>query len=1149
MFEFIIGTSGTGKTKRCLDDICAALQKDPLGPPLILLLPEHMTFKLEQQLAAMTKEQGGFSRAFVFGFRRLCHNILSQSCSDEKTRLSEIGKVLLLSHTVAESKSELTALAHIARQHHFTASLAELVDELKTYGVSAEDLKEAAQDVSEAQFGQKLHDIALLYERFQKEMQPRFNDGAEMLPLATQKIAASSWLEGAEIWLDGFSFFNPQEILLITALLKKTKNAHITLCLDEPESAQNDLETSLFYRPSKTYREMKSLCQKLSLTTKTTILKETHRFLSLALQTVKDNLFHFRSLEKKQVPTGLAITEAANARLEVHAVATKILQLCHEAGFHYRDIGVIYRSESYEPLLRDTFGKFKLPFFSDQKRLFIHHPLAELICSSLEAVQGWQYEPLMRCLKTDFFPLTRDEVDLIENYVLQFGIKGKKRWLANWEFSSKKYQTEEKKQKQLALINEIKKRALTPLEIFSNELANASDVRDYTTALYNFLCLLEVPQKLSLWQEEATSQGRLADASEHRQIWQDTITLMDQLVESCGALLLDTKKYAVILSDGLDALKIAMIPPGLDYVSISKLDQNSLENKQIIFILGANDGIMPRKGMLNSLLNEADRLVLSDLGIKLSHSSSEDSFAENFLLYRAFTLARRFLFISYTLSDSENKSLGRSCLIDRLLNIFSFDEKSFFSLLLDQRDENDALSRLATPDFAIAQLISALRLYRESGEIYPFWQDVYNFLLTDDSLKTRLKGALDGLFASAPPPKLSRAIARQLYAPKGVLSGSVTRFESFNSCPFSHFSRYALRLEERPEFAFTPLDLGNFLHDTLYNFGQALLDKKLDWASLHDAQSDAFCDEALKAVIDNLPSDILLSSGQYRHLLRRLSQTAHKTIDRLRQFATNSQFKTIAVEKTFGRGDLRPVRHQLNDNLVLNVNGKIDRIDSDGKHLLIIDYKSSEKSNISVTQVYYGLKLQLLTYMLAALNSAGLLNLKDPLPAGILYCFLFHRAPLSFKQKATSSTIEAALKKELRMPGWLLDDQEVIKNIDASLSFIKPSFTKQGTLSKTSFESVKTSDEFEALIKYCSYMLQKTGQDIMSGNIAVRPYKADKKSACAFCPYHAVCRFEEGIEGYSPLNICLEGNSSTQKEFLQKIFSIIAQLNNTDKNE
>ena len=66
MLEIISGRAGSGKTAYCLEQIKNKLLAQPVGDAIILLLPEHMTYKAERELAAMLAKEGrGFCRCYV----------------------------------------------------------------------------------------------------------------------------------------------------------------------------------------------------------------------------------------------------------------------------------------------------------------------------------------------------------------------------------------------------------------------------------------------------------------------------------------------------------------------------------------------------------------------------------------------------------------------------------------------------------------------------------------------------------------------------------------------------------------------------------------------------------------------------------------------------------------------------------------------------------------------------------------------------------------------------------------------------------------------------------------------------------------------------------------------------------------------------
>ena len=145
--DFIIGRAGTGKTHACLTAMQQKMTERPLGPALILLLPEHMTYKAERELATMMKKNGqGFFRAYVFGFRRFARQILLETGGD-LPRISDVGRRLLLQKLLLQHQKDkdLTVFARAARQRGFTETLSDAIKEIKSYRLTTDKLRQAAE--------------------------------------------------------------------------------------------------------------------------------------------------------------------------------------------------------------------------------------------------------------------------------------------------------------------------------------------------------------------------------------------------------------------------------------------------------------------------------------------------------------------------------------------------------------------------------------------------------------------------------------------------------------------------------------------------------------------------------------------------------------------------------------------------------------------------------------------------------------------------------------------------------------------------------------------------------------------------------------------------------------------------------------------
>ena len=95
-----------------------------------------------------------------------------------------------------------------------------------------------------------------------------------------------------------------------------------------------------------------------------------------------------------------------------------------------------------------------------------------------------------------------------------------------------------------------------------------------------------------------------------------------------------------------------------------------------------------------------------------------------------------------------------------------------------------------------------LRPASEGKETDDVWWALYDWACSH-GWKERAAQAVQGLFHRNQPLRLPATLVKRLYAPDGVLRGSVTKFEQYRSCPFAYFARYGLLLEERQMYHFS----------------------------------------------------------------------------------------------------------------------------------------------------------------------------------------------------------------------------------------------------------------------------------------------------------------------------------------------------------
>lgn len=1192
MLEIISGRAGSGKTAYCLEQIKNKLLAQPVGDAIILLLPEHMTYKAERELAAMLAKEGrGFCRCYVYGFRRFAYQILQETGGGLEPGLTDLGRQLLLRQLLDRRLKDksLSAFARAAGQRGFAAELGDIINELKSYCISPELLQEIGSQVAEKdkRLSGKLQDMALIYQDFNEAMAGSYNDGKDILCKLLEKLPKSKIVQGAELWLDGFLFFNPLEKQLLQVLFGLCSQVHVSLTLDNSTLSdcqpwQNVPREDIFYRSQSTRNYLLELAGEMNMEARERFMAGGARFVSPLLRDMERQWLSHRPVpvkiaksrqsdkgnntnnttnnannnngnsdQKDAISTHLRITEAATIRLELEAMADDIVRLVRDEGYRWRDIGILIRDEdSYGSMAGMVLQEYGIPFFSATRRKCTHHPLAELIRSALAICtsrSSWSYENVFGCLKTGFFKepcgLLPDAMDELENYVLEFGIKGKKVWAQpeDWQFVSR-YSIDEEdgdadaSQLQRAELADRRRRQVAePLLRLQETLQAAETAADMAEAVYVFLTELRVPQQLEQWAAEDEQQGNLAGAREHQQIWRSIMELLDQLAElGTGSGEPSLAEFTAVTGEGLDSLSVSMIPPGLDYVSLASFDQNSLDNLRAIYVPGANAGSMPRHSSENVILSDADRIYINQVeagdrrtGRRLSIIGQENSYNEGYLLYKGFTQAREYLWVSYALSDDSGAGREPARLVQWLRKLVP-------ELKLGQVLQGDGF--VAEGRQALSGLGIALRHCKDYGVMEEKWQAVYNWLLIQREknkksasapLAKGLTALQKALVSRMGADRLPEELAGQLFAPKGYLRGSVTRLERYNHCPFQYFAQYGLKLQERKIRGFSSPELGTLLHGVLREFGEQLKREGRRWSDVEEGEQRQLCHEILHRLAPRLQNNIIFQQKQLEIQLRRIENTANFALKRLCAFDAVSKLHPCYFEQGFGifardeNEQAVELVYRLSNHNMLSLNGQIDRIDmtEDGSYFMVMDYKTGSAS-INIMDVYYGIKLQLLTYLLVAGQLLAERHGRSTVPVGMLYCFLKRPMVSLASHKESKQEMIAELEKRLKMPGWIVADEELVQLIDSSLSasgesrFIHAKLKKDGSLGKSEVH-LRTERELELLLAYVEKLLQGTGEAILAGEIAPEPYM-DRNgfSSCAYCGYHALCGFDAQLEGF-----------------------------------
>ncbi len=1120
--RFIIGRAGAGKTYRCLTEI-AAKEKNNEKKALIYLVPEQASYQMEKKLLSFCKT-GGAMFAQVQSFQRLAWQVLQESGGGIYPVLDETGKAIIMRRLLEERRKDITTFARVLERPGFLKELVETVAEFKVYDIAPDKLRECLEKLGAANnedLNGKLSELLLLYEEYRGYLDKEYLDTDDFLKLLADNLHKVRFFDDAEIWLDGFTGFTPMEYAVLEKLMLCCRRVNVTLCIDGDHLGRRVPETDAFFPPWETYMKLCSLAAKVCVPVEEVVKEEhgkSHRFGS------KNELLF---LEKNYCADdegiysgkaeGIQVVAAANRREEVERAAREIIDLCREKKYRFREIALFIRDFAhYEELLPVIFDDYGIPFFMDKKRAMRHHPLLDLVQGGLEVIErGWNYEPLFRFLKTDIVSISRQEVDVLENYCLAHGIRGS-RWTDEeaWTFVRNYTLGEEEREEKLNTeitrvlkrVNRAREKAVKDLRELETACKEAQTASDYGTAIFEMMEKLAVAKKLAQWSDEAEKEGRLEEARLHRQVWNSMMGLLNQLAVVLGEQQLTLKEYSRLFNAGMENVELALIPPGLDQVLVGSLERSRHPEIKAAFILGVNEGVFPARKTKEGLISDDERRILAELKLELAPTGDKQLFAEQHLVYLALTRASEFLWLSYPKADDEGRALSPSSVVRRVCTLFG-----------RQEEEGEGKGIFDSLAFQLRRAV-------EGEEIEPFWWQVYNRLLEKEEWRKRLAGIVKGLFSADSEENLPSELVTGLYG--RVLRTGVSRLERFQACPFAHFLNYGLQLKKRPEYKLTAPDLGQFFHDVLENIYTSLGKNELNLADLAFEQAQEIAEETVDGLAPKLQNEILLSTAKYRYLTNKLKGTVANSLQVLQEHEKRGEFRTLGVELEFGKGKkLSGLKHILPNGAELVLEGRIDRVDfaRDGNSCLlrVIDYKSGAIS-LNLLELYHGLKLQLPIYLDVVLANAPRLVEGQAVPAGMLYFKISNPLVLS-QRPPTAEELEKERRRKAKMKGFVLRDERVIRLMDREISgyseLIPAAINRQGKFYKN-LDTMLSSKDFQIISEHVKGIVKQAAENIYAGNIEIKPYHFSNRSPCDYCDYRAVCRFDNTMshQGYRYLS-------------------------------
>ncbi len=1172
--RFVIGASGAGKSTYVYREVIAQSQEAP-EKKFFVIVPDQFTMQTQMDLVTM-HEKKGIMNIDVLSFTRLAHRIFEELGADGVPMLDDTGKSLIVRRVAAERREQMPLIGGNLGRTGYVHEVKSAISEFMQYGIGPQELEELAEySRKRGQLYHKLQDLGVVYEGFLKFIQDRFLTAEELLEVLASLLPKSRLIPGSTVVFDGFTGFTPVQNKVILQLLRLAGEVTVTVTMDGRDDPFDQTgEQELFALSKKTAASLARLAREAG-----TEMKEPVRLTPPVpprfqgrrqLAHLERCLFRYPltaydgeagnadgigrtggiaagSMDgstgrtgtegsaagsaddgirtgaadiagpaggdgaARKTPEEIFLLEAATQREEAHQIGIAIRRLVRETGCCYRDIAVICGDLSaYGSLVEREFSELDIPVYMDRTRGIGLNPFIEYMKSALQVrVQNYSFEAVFRYLRSGLADFSPDETDRLENYARSLGIRGRKKWEAPFVYRTRDMA---KPMRELEELNALRARLVRQLEPL---YGNFRKTADFAGGLYRFITQNGVQQKLKRFEEKFAREKDAVREREYAQIYRLVMDLLDQIVSLIGEEPAKAEEFAKILEAGFDEIRVGTIPQNVDRVVVGDMERTRLKPVKALFFAGVNDGYIPRNAGKGGILSELDREFLASSGKELAPSPRQQMYIQRLYLYLNMTKPSERLILSWARMGTDGRALRPSFLIGQM-------QKLFPGLRVRHPETAPALDQIQSLKDGRQYLAAGLRRYadgRMPEEEESAFLTLYHLYRRDQVYGVWSGRLTDTAFLQYRESPLTRAVAAALYGQ--TLLGSVSRLEQYAACAYSHFLRYGLQLSDQEEFSFEAVDLGNLFHEILEIFSKKLEENGYTWFDFPPEEGERLVAEAADACAAGYNNTVLFDSARNAYMITRIRRILSRTVQAMQYQLKKGSFVPERFEVSFSVAEeLDAVNIALGEGERMRLRGRIDRMDvkeeTDRVYVKVVDYKSGSR-DFSLAALYYGLQLQLVVYLNAAMELTAKAHPgKEVIPAAMLYYRVQDPVIEADREEMTPEEVNAQILRTLRATGVVNASEDVVKGLDGSFTdrsdVVPVERKKDGGFSVRS--GVMEETDFRTVSAFVEKKIRQAGRQILDGRIALDPYVQGNRSACDFCSYRKVCGFDRQIGGY-----------------------------------
>ena len=1088
MLTLLLGTSGSGKSRRMLAELRARAER---GEYSLLIVPEQFTSSTE---GLLYRTLGDSLSAYVesYSFTSLAETILRRYGGAAVQTLDEAGRALLVRRAVDSLLDKVVYYSRQRKSAAFCEKAAQTIGELKSAGITPDTL--ASYAAAPGMDKEKLDELALIYGAYESLLGQSMMDPTDRQQLAAQRLQPE-FFAGRAVYVDEFDTFNAPKRALLAAMLPA---ADVTVCLCCDGEADPDHGLGLFSGAKKVAATLRRTAGDAAVPVHTEVLRDDLRHADAPALTELNLLLadpaYTPEPQDLDAPAQITYCAAATRQAEAKAVAAEIAARARQ-GTPYHRMAVICRDTGrYLAALRYEFRLQNIPLFCDDATTPENTAPAAAVFAALDILRmGLGSRTVQRLVKTGLVHLPERVLCALENYTYTWNLTAED-WRSPFTRSAAGYNGGETEQEQQVLADaETARAAIVPLAQTFAAKARGASAAELTKQIFIFLQALGAEDSLNALASQLRTAGRLPEADEALREWNVVMRLLNQLALLLGDEPLAPADYAELFTLLLRTTDLGHIPQSLDSVIVTSAGRMRLPETDAVFVVGLTEGEFPQTPGDQGLLNHADRDAMMRLGAELPDCFENKLLREGICFYKALTVARRYLWLSWPGAAHAQDTSPASAALTPVLT------------LLQVPPYTPSAAAMAAAPTAALDLYSTLCRQPEQGGVCAAILQVLG----------ETPDAAHGFAA------VHRAAGAGNFAVADTVLGkslrvSPTKFERYQLCPFSYFMQYVLGAAPRKKAELAPNISGTLTHWVLEN---ALRRQGEGFTELSAEELETLVDALVQEYTDtNLPG----MTVRMQYLVQRIRRNLVGLLGFLQRDFRQSGFKPVAFElrindRDDGTPTVPPVELEAKGGHTVRVVGTVDRVDAmtlgETTYLRVVDYKTGGK-NFALKEVYCGLDCQMLIYLFTLERNAGGL-FPGAQAAGIEY-LLADPAPESIT-RAEADAQDGSPLPTYPMNGLLLDNESVYRAMDtrATGEFAPISFSAKTGKPLNAKNSLADREKLDRIRAHLDTLLTAMADNLYGGKVDALPL-GGAKSPCLYCDFRAVCGHTDGENERTP---------------------------------